>query len=161
MRSSLKNNPNGRLIWRLHRVVEPVQVLSLRVTQGYFADAEPRFGNRLLAHALVKFDTEQVCVFFSFWFFLFLVLIFFFLQSLEIYDHRGRPLHPAAPTEKENTSGAVKGGAEKWRVPAVPKRVQEYLVLEKRMWVPGPWVFREQMWPTWPLEEEAEVSGEL
>ena len=60
MKASLKNNPNGRLIWQLHRVVEPVQVLSLRVTQGHFGDAEPKFGNRLLAHALVKFETEQV-----------------------------------------------------------------------------------------------------
>jgi protein MBA1 len=60
MKTSLKNNPSGRLIWQLHRVVEPVQVLSLRVTQGHFGEVEPKFGNRLLAHALVKFDTEQV-----------------------------------------------------------------------------------------------------
>ena len=60
MKKSLKNNPGGRLIWQLHRVVEPVQVLSLRVTQGHFEDAEPKFGNRLVAHVLVKFDTEQV-----------------------------------------------------------------------------------------------------
>lgn len=63
MKSSLKNNPNGRIIWQLHRVVEPVQVLSFRVTQGHYGANEPKFGNRLLVHALVKFDTEQVCSF--------------------------------------------------------------------------------------------------
>jgi len=26
------------------------------------------------------------------------------------------------------------------------------------MWVQGPWVIREQMWPTWPLEETQESS---
>jgi protein MBA1 len=60
VKTSVKNNPQGRLLWQLHRVIEPVQVLSLRVTQGHFGEQEPKFGNRLLVHALVKFDTEQV-----------------------------------------------------------------------------------------------------
>jgi len=64
IKKSLKTNPNGRLIWQLHRVVEPIKVLSLRVTQGYFDEQEPKFGNRWMAHALVKFHTEQVQNFF-------------------------------------------------------------------------------------------------
>jgi len=36
---------------------------------------------------------------------------------------------------------------ESWRVPAARKRVTEYLILEKRMWIPGVWQFREQTWP--------------
>jgi hypothetical protein len=31
VKMSVKNNPQGRLLWHLHRVFEPVQVLSLRV----------------------------------------------------------------------------------------------------------------------------------
>jgi len=64
IKKSLKTNPNGRLIWQLHRVVEPIKVVSLRVTQGYFDEQEPKFGNRWMAHALVKFHTEQVQNFF-------------------------------------------------------------------------------------------------
>ena len=37
-----------------------MQVLSIRAMEGYLADAEPRFGNRLMVHGLVKFDMEQV-----------------------------------------------------------------------------------------------------
>lgn len=51
------------MFWTLNRLVEPVTVLSVRVTQGYMAAEEPRFGNRLMVHALVKFDTEQVRTF--------------------------------------------------------------------------------------------------
>jgi hypothetical protein len=36
---------------------------------------------------------------------------------------------------------------ESWRVPAARKRVTEYLILERRMWIPGVWQFREQTWP--------------
>ncbi|KAF9010029.1 hypothetical protein BDQ17DRAFT_1347384 [Cyathus striatus] len=59
-------------IWRFHREVVPTQVLSIRTVEGYLANEEPKFGNRMLIHALVKFDTEQ---------------------SLQIYDRNGRPLH--------------------------------------------------------------------
>lgn len=44
----------------MHREYEPTRVLSLRVIQGHLGDEEPRFGNRLMIHALLKFDTEQV-----------------------------------------------------------------------------------------------------
>lgn len=74
-------------------------------------------------------------------------------QSLEVYDRKGQPLHTPADGGKNVVSTDAERKVEKWRIPAVKRRVQEYLVLEKKMWVQGPWVFREQMWPTWPLEE--------
>ena len=51
---------NTSLFWQLHREYEPTRILSLRVIQGHLGDEEPRFGNRLMVHALLKFDTEQV-----------------------------------------------------------------------------------------------------
>ncbi|KIM47005.1 hypothetical protein M413DRAFT_267576 [Hebeloma cylindrosporum] len=122
-KSFRKKNPNGRNIWQLHRTLTPTQVLSMRAMEGYLADAEPRYGNRLLVHALVKFDTEQ---------------------SLEMYDARGNPLH--TPAELPYMVDSDKP-LESWRVPAGRKRVTEYLILEKRMWIPGNWQFREQLWP--------------
>ena len=61
-------------------------------------------------------------------------------------------------SEKQSLFIDAEKKPEKWRVPAAMRRVQEYLVLEKKMWVQGPWVFREQMWPTWPLEEAQKSS---
>ncbi|KAF9051408.1 hypothetical protein BJ165DRAFT_883143 [Panaeolus papilionaceus] len=109
-----------RIIWNMHKTLSPVEVVSLRTTEGYMAEEPPRYGNRLMVHALVKFDTEQ---------------------SLELYNDRGMPLHPRG--EDPDFSPA-----EKWRVPAQRKRVTEYLVLERRRWIRGPWQFREQVWPT-------------
>ena len=51
---------NTTLFWQMHREYEPTRILSLRVIQGHLGDEEPRFGNRLMIHALLKFDTEQV-----------------------------------------------------------------------------------------------------
>lgn len=51
---------NARFFWQMHREYEPTRILSLRVIQGHLGDEEPRFGNRLMVHALLKFDTEQV-----------------------------------------------------------------------------------------------------
>ena len=51
---------NTSLFWQMHRECEPTRILSIRVTQGHLGDEEPRFGNRLMVHALLKFDTEQV-----------------------------------------------------------------------------------------------------
>jgi protein MBA1 len=47
-------------IWRFHREVNPTQIVSLRVIEGYLSPEEPKFGSRWMVHALVKFDTEQV-----------------------------------------------------------------------------------------------------
>ncbi|PPQ96127.1 hypothetical protein CVT26_004762 [Gymnopilus dilepis] len=123
----------SRLIWQLHRTVTPVQILSLRVSQGYFGLDEPKTGNRLMVHALIKFDTEQ---------------------SLEMYSERGTPLHKYDLTAERITDD--RKPLESWRVPAVRKRVTEYLVLEKRMWIAGPWQFREQMWPAVEAKEANE-----
>ena len=66
-------------------------------------------------------------------------------QSLEIYDSRGNALHtPAELPYLVDSDKCI----ESWRVPAARKRVTEYLILEKRMWIPGVWQFREQVWPT-------------
>ncbi|KAF9521510.1 hypothetical protein CPB83DRAFT_865482 [Crepidotus variabilis] len=127
VKASLKNNPKGRLLWQLHRIIDPVQVVSIRTSQGYVGPTEPRFGNRLMIHALVKFDTEQ---------------------SLEIYSARGQALHPPAPKDQPYAIADADKKLEKWRVPAERRRVTEYLVMEKKMWVQGPWSFREQMWPS-------------
>lgn len=93
-----------------------VQIISIRAAQYYMAREAPKFGSRYLLHALVKFETEQ---------------------SLEIYGPNGKPLH-------EVPEGAVKRA--NGTIPAKPKRVTEYLVMEKRLWYDTPWVFREQRW---------------
>ncbi|KAF8636909.1 hypothetical protein AX17_003160 [Amanita inopinata Kibby_2008] len=113
-----KQNLSHTYIWRFHREVNPTKVLSIRSTEGHLGNEDPKFGNRMMVHALIKFDTEQ---------------------SLEVYDRRGKALHKQA----EGGTSFVQG-----TVPAERKRVTEYLVLEKRMWYDGPWVFREQMYET-------------
>jgi len=118
LKTSKSKHPNTRLFWQLHREYQPSRILSLRVTQGHLGDEEPRFGNRLMIHALLKFDTEQ---------------------SLEIYNQQGVALHVPASDEQKSTDT---------RLPAQRKRVTEYLVMEKRMWLQGPWSFREQLWPS-------------
>ena len=60
LKTSKTKHVNARLFWQMHREYEPTRILSLRVTQGHMGDEEPRFGNRLMIHALLKFDTEQV-----------------------------------------------------------------------------------------------------
>jgi hypothetical protein len=37
----------------------PTRVVSIRAIDGYLGKDEPKIGNRLLIHALVKFDTKQ------------------------------------------------------------------------------------------------------
>ncbi|KAL0960119.1 hypothetical protein HGRIS_011761 [Hohenbuehelia grisea] len=105
--------------WRFYREVTPTRVLSIRATEGYLAPEEPRFGNRMLVHALVRFDSEQ---------------------SIEIYDSRGKALHTPHPRLDQSKM-------TKLNVPAESHRVTEYLVLEKRMWLDGPWMIRDQLWP--------------
>ncbi|KAF8965056.1 hypothetical protein BDZ97DRAFT_1813404 [Flammula alnicola] len=89
--------------------------------QGYMSPTEPRFGNRMMIHALLNSR----------------------LNSLEMYTDRGVALHAPA-TEPHWVADTER--VESWRVPAQRKRVTEYLVMEKRMWVQGPWQFREQLW---------------
>ncbi|TFK38102.1 hypothetical protein BDQ12DRAFT_121149 [Crucibulum laeve] len=104
-------------IWRYHSEVTPTRIVSIRTTEGYLGKEEPKVGNRLLVHALVKFDT---------------------MQSLEMYNKNGRPMHVPREGAKKDHNG---------HIAAEPKRVTEYMVVEKRMWYDGSWVIREQMWP--------------
>ncbi|KAF8635415.1 hypothetical protein AX15_000409 [Amanita polypyramis BW_CC] len=115
-------NPSHTYIWRFHREVSPTKVLSIRGTEGHLGAEDPKFGNRMLVHALLKFDTEQ---------------------SLEVYDKRGRALHKPVDGGPSFGQGAV---------PAQRRRVTEYLVIEKRMWYDGPWTFREQMYENRPTQ---------
>lgn len=71
-----------------------------------------------------------------------------------MYNERGVPLHKMV-TNPNRIVDSEKP-KEPWRVPAHRKRVTEYLVLERRMWILGPWQFREQMWPSVNPEEESE-----
>lgn len=48
--------------WRFHGELSPTRILSIRAMEGYLSPEEPRFGNRFMAHILVKFDTEQVSI---------------------------------------------------------------------------------------------------
>ncbi|KAG6864052.1 hypothetical protein C0991_000606, partial [Blastosporella zonata] len=68
IRQRKKQKPNHKYIW-LHREVTPPRVISLRAAQGYLATEEPKFGNRMMVHALVRI-----------------------LNSLEIYTDTGVPL---------------------------------------------------------------------
>ncbi|RXW21525.1 hypothetical protein EST38_g4318 [Candolleomyces aberdarensis] len=116
LRRVKKQPSNLTFKWNLEGVVSPIQIVSLRVAQYHMGKEDPKFGSRYLVHALVKLDTEQ---------------------SLECYGPRGEPLHevPAEAVKRPNGTIAAK-----------PKRVTEYLVLEKRLWYDSPWVFREQKW---------------
>lgn len=106
-----------RWYWQLHKELSPLQILSLRSQEGYLALNEPVFGNRLVVQAVCRIETEQ---------------------SLEMYDGRGKPLHALE-------EGAVWTPGS--RVAAQKRRVLEYLVLEKKMWLDTPWYFRDQLWP--------------
>ena len=61
---TLKKNQNHThtCIWRFHREISPTTVVSIRGIEGHLGDEAPKFGNRMMVHALVKFDTEQVSV---------------------------------------------------------------------------------------------------
>src|SRR6266550_6359959 len=49
-------------IWRFHREMSPTKVLSIRGVEGHLGVDAPKIGNRMMVHALIKFDTEQVSV---------------------------------------------------------------------------------------------------
>ena len=64
MRLMKKNQPGFKYIWRFHRELSPTRVISIRGTEGYLAVEDPKFGNRMMVHALVRIDSEQVCLHF-------------------------------------------------------------------------------------------------
>jgi hypothetical protein len=55
-----KNQPGVKYIWRFHRELSPTRVISIRGTEGYLAPEDPKIGNRMIVHALVRIDSEQV-----------------------------------------------------------------------------------------------------
>ncbi|KAJ3566484.1 hypothetical protein NP233_g6973 [Leucocoprinus birnbaumii] len=120
-----KQNTDLSYIWRFHREVNPTQIVSLRCIEAYLATEDPKIGNRLMVHALVKFDTEQ---------------------SLEIYDRKGYALHQ--PAQGSTPRDVAVGGP----IPAVRRNVVQYFVFEKRMWYDSPWVIREQLWDVPPTK---------
>lgn len=97
--------------------------MSIRAAEINLSRTPPKFGNRLVVQACVKFDSNQVSIF-SFSVNLTQFLIRCASQSLQVYNQKGQLL----------------GGDGK------PKRVVEYLVFEKRMWYDAPWVVRDQLY---------------
>ncbi|KAJ7778267.1 hypothetical protein B0H16DRAFT_1301453 [Mycena metata] len=113
--------------WHFHREVTPTRILSLRAADGHFGKDMPPTGSRIGVQALVRFDTEQAS------------------RSLEIYDREGRALHTPAPTAAPQPPRL---GKKLHTVPAVPKRVTEYLVLDKSFYAEeGRWRFRARLVP--------------
>ncbi|TFL04551.1 hypothetical protein BDV98DRAFT_654123 [Pterulicium gracile] len=74
----LRSRPSGqKFTWKHHSTLSPPTVLSIRVMEGHLGTEGPRVGNRLMAHVLVRFDTEQ---------------------SITRYDAQGRTVgKPSAP----------------------------------------------------------------
>lgn len=132
--------------WHFHREVTPTRILSLRAADGHFGKDMPPTGSRIGVQALVRFDTEQAS------------RVFpqgkkkkkcnadlARMQSLEIYDREGRALHTPAPTAAPQPPRL---GKKLHTVPAVPKRVTEYLVLDKSFYAEeGRWRFRARLVP--------------
>ncbi|KAL1743516.1 hypothetical protein HDZ31DRAFT_64938 [Schizophyllum fasciatum] len=105
-------------IFNLHAFERPTEVLSLRAHEMYIARTPPKHGDRCMIQALVKLDS---------W------------QSIESYDKHGRPLHLTEAQKKEY--GSIQPGR---RYPAIPRRVTEYLVFERKNWQDAPWAVREE-----------------
>ncbi|KAF8186971.1 hypothetical protein K438DRAFT_1022963 [Mycena galopus ATCC 62051] len=119
-----KTNTPGLCLWAFHREVTPTRILSLRAGDGEFSKHMPATGSRVAVQALVRFDTEQ---------------------SIEMYDKDGRALHTPAPAAAPQP---WKRGKTLHRVPAVPQRVTEYLVVDKAFYDPdGKWKFRARYVP--------------
>ena len=98
----------------------PSKVVSIRAIQAHLGNEDPKFGNRLLIQALVKFDTLQV----RFPLPPALTYLTRVMKSLQIYNKRG----------------ALLQGDE------TPRNVVEHLVFQKRMWYDAPWVVRDRLY---------------
>ncbi|KAJ7634878.1 hypothetical protein FB45DRAFT_476503 [Roridomyces roridus] len=128
-----KRDPEHLYRWTFHREVTPTRIVSLRAADGHYGKDLPETGCRVAVQALVRFDTEQ---------------------SVEIYDKHGRPLHTPAGSASllanADGEGAPRVGSKALQiVPAQRKRVTEYLVLDKPMYIPGAqWKFRARFVPT-------------
>ncbi len=53
-------DPSRVYVWKFHGEKAPCKVVSIRAIQAHLGKEDPKFGNRLLVQALVKFDTLQV-----------------------------------------------------------------------------------------------------
>ncbi|KAJ6588960.1 hypothetical protein B0H19DRAFT_1102278 [Mycena capillaripes] len=119
-----QKKPDTLYRWKFHREATPTRILSLRAGDGEFSKIMPETGSRVAIQALVRFDTEQ---------------------SIELYDKQGRALHVPAHTAQPQPA---KLGKTLHTVPAVPKRVTEYLVADKAFYDPnGRWRFRARFVP--------------
>lgn len=66
-----KQNPSLRYRWTLHGQNEPCKVVSIRAAEINLSRTPPKFGNRLVVQACVKFDSNQ---------------------SLQVYNQKGQLL---------------------------------------------------------------------
>jgi len=108
LQSLLKNrSPNQNYVWKQYWDVKPAKIVSIRAIDGHLGRGVPKFGNRLVIQALVRFDT---------------------MQSLEVYSKRGVLMSPESASS--------------------PRRVTEYLVLERKMWYDTPWMIKRQLYET-------------
>jgi len=119
-----RKKPDTMYRWTFHREVTPTRILSLRAGDGEFGKHMPETGSRVAIQALVRFDTEQ---------------------SVEMYDKDGVALHTPPPSAAPQPA---KRGKTLHVVPAIPKRVTEYLVVDKAFYDPnGKWKFRARYVP--------------
>ena len=59
MRRNAQRAGERTYTWKLHSLVSPVRILSLRAFPAYYAQQEPAFGNRNCVQAVVRFETLQ------------------------------------------------------------------------------------------------------
>lgn len=107
----------------MESVVPPVTIVSIRATEVYLAEQDPKIGNRLVIQALVKFDTTQVSGTSS-QHFCRSCSTLLYGQVLHVRDRQGKPV------ESELSK---------------PHRVVQYIVMEKVGWYDCPWKFKEQI----------------
>ncbi|KIK54201.1 hypothetical protein GYMLUDRAFT_49003 [Collybiopsis luxurians FD-317 M1] len=134
----LKKSSSSTYFWTLHRHLSPPKILSIRAMEGHLGSAPPRYGNRLVVQALVRFDSEQ---------------------SLEIYNPQGKALHtPPSPSSSlsqtqpstqpsTSTSQSPSPIPSSKRTPAEKHRLTEYYIFEKKMYMNTPWQVKERLYP--------------
>ncbi|KAK7041434.1 hypothetical protein VNI00_009300 [Paramarasmius palmivorus] len=126
-----KNRNDCALIWNLHAPPNPkhvhASILSVRAAPTHLGPREPS-GGRLTVQALVKIHT---------------------FQSLEIYDKHAKPLHESTENNLPVlTTSASNQRFIKQRTSAPTNEVTEYLIFEKKMYMPTmKWMVRERIYP--------------
>ncbi|EKM58008.1 uncharacterized protein PHACADRAFT_251962 [Phanerochaete carnosa HHB-10118-sp] len=112
-------NPNLVYVWKFHGENKPCKVLSIRAIDVNLSRQPLKFGSRLAIQACVKFDTMQV--------------------SASSQVAWGR-------TDSHQSLEVFTKKGDRVAGDGTPKRVVEYLVLQKRMWYDAPWTIREQLY---------------